>query len=202
MEEGGEEALTLRRLARETGMSANTIYRHFGGARDDIIDAIVMDAYAAVTFPDDSEISLDEPGKGPWDIAMDTYLDNGSFFKAVILCDLRGPRVSDAKQNLRHLYDQSLELLETAKLEGVLTRETDVNFLGHHFLRLFQSMAAHWARDEIDANTFRTQFRYAVYSALFVNASSASRDRFARVLSEITSNAGALPSKKSHRQDG
>ena len=53
-ENAGEEALTLRAIAREVGIAAPSIYAHFSG-REEIIAAVIGDAFdeleAALTAP-------------------------------------------------------------------------------------------------------------------------------------------------------
>jgi len=41
VDEGGTEALTMRRLAGELGVATTTIYWHVG-SRDDVVDAVIQ----------------------------------------------------------------------------------------------------------------------------------------------------------------
>jgi TetR/AcrR family transcriptional regulator, tetracycline repressor protein len=57
MDSHGTEALTMRRLAEELGMSPMALYRYFPSKTD------LMDAAIEIAAPD---VRLPEPGAGPW----------------------------------------------------------------------------------------------------------------------------------------
>jgi TetR/AcrR family tetracycline transcriptional repressor len=57
MDSHGTEALTMRRLAEELGMSPMALYRYFPSKTD------LMDAAIEIAAP---EVQLPEPGRAPW----------------------------------------------------------------------------------------------------------------------------------------
>ncbi len=56
MAEGGPDAITLRAIAREMGMTAGAIYSYFA-TRDDLITTLITDVYTALV--DDAEAARD-----------------------------------------------------------------------------------------------------------------------------------------------
>lgn len=186
MEEAGEDAVTLRKLARKTGMSANTIYRHFGGSRDDIIAAIIQHAFQDVTPAEESELTLDAPGQAPWDHAINQFLDNPAFYKAVTLFRTAEQPLNDAQQHLLHLKKKTYEMLESAKADRLIAADADVAFLVDHFTYVMLGIADRWAKGEIDDDKFRRQILYSIYTGLIVNSRPAGRRRFAEFLEKTT----------------
>jgi AcrR family transcriptional regulator len=59
-DEGGIEALSMRKLARELGVEAMSLYNHVAN-KTDLVDGIVDLALAEIDLPDD---------EGPWDVAV------------------------------------------------------------------------------------------------------------------------------------
>jgi AcrR family transcriptional regulator len=178
----GEEALTLRKLAAKTGLSPNTIYAHFGKQRAGIVGAVIADALMDIGDVDDQELDLFEPGRTPWEAAVEQFLSHPDLYRSVTL--LRSPErpFKRERRNLIKLGRGALQLLSEAVNDGVLKRGTDPEFLGDHLSLLFRGIADRWARHEIDADAFRSHVLYAVYSALYVNATASGRKRCERLL--------------------
>ncbi len=186
MEEAGEDAVTLRKLARKTGLSANTIYRNFGGSRDDIVAAIIRDAFQDIALTVDDELSLDAPGRAPWDYAINQFLENPAFYKAVTLFRTGDQPLHEARQHLSHLHSKTFEILESAKRDGLLVAGADVDFLVDHFTYVVLGFADRWAKGGIDGDQFREQILFSVYTSLIVNSTPAGRRRFAGFLQTST----------------
>ena len=194
MEEAGEDAVTLRKLARKTGLSANTIYRNFGGSRDDIVNAIIMDAFYDVGPAEESDLGIDRLGMAPWDHAIDQFLNNASFYKAVTLFRTSEQPMTEAQKHLHRLRDRTFEVLEAAKTDGLLTPDADPAFLVHHFIQVMLGMADRWAKGEIEDETFRKQILYSIYTALIVHSRPAGRKRFGEFLYATTGQRPAISS--------
>jgi len=178
----GEEALTLRKLSARTGLSPNTIYAHFGKQRSGIVGAVIADALTDIGDVDDKELDLFEPGRTPWEAVVEQFLSHPDFYRAVTL--LRSPE-RPFKHELRNLIKVGLgarRLLSEAVKDGVLKKGTDLEFLSEHLSLLFGGIADRWARHEVDADAFRSHVLYAVYSALYVNATASGRKRCERLL--------------------
>ncbi|MFG2503824.1 TetR/AcrR family transcriptional regulator [Streptomyces sp. NPDC048441] len=63
MESGGPDAIALRAIAREMGMTANAIYGYFA-TRDDLVTALIGDVYASLADAVDSARDA-VPGEDP-----------------------------------------------------------------------------------------------------------------------------------------
>ena len=180
--EVGEEALTLRKLSAKTGLSPNTIYAHFGKQRSDIVGAVIADALPDIGDIDDSKLSLFEPGLTPWEAAVDQLLSHPEFYRAVTMLRTAERRFKHEQRNMIKLGLRAQELLADALRDGYLKNGTDLAFLSEHFALLFRGCAASWARHELDEHAFRRHLLFAIYSALYVNATDAGRKRCERFL--------------------
>lgn len=192
----GEEALTLRKLAAKTGLSPNTIYAHFGKQRAGIVGAVIADALTDIGDVDDRELDLFAPGRTPWEAVVAQFLSHPDFYRAVTL--LRSPTrpLEHERRNLIKLGLGAQRLLSEAVNDGVLKPGTDLEFLSEHLSLLFRGIAYRWARHEIDANAFRSHVLYAVYAALYVNATDAGRRRCEPYLRRKTAAASVRRDRK------
>ncbi|MFG2294880.1 TetR/AcrR family transcriptional regulator [Streptomyces sp. NPDC048603] len=64
MASGGPDAITLRAIAREMGMTANAIYGYFA-TRDDLVTALINDVYTALADAVDAAWGACAPVDGP-----------------------------------------------------------------------------------------------------------------------------------------
>ena len=185
MEEAGADAVTLRKLAKKSGLTTNTIYAHFGNSRDNLINAIVMDAMADVGYMPDREVNLDEPGNTPWEMAVDQFLENPEFYRAVTLFRTQEVPLADAEPPMKKLSRKARDLLEEAVRDRLLSSDCDVAYLGRHFINAFRGYAHRWARREISGEEFRKALLYTIYTALFFNATPRGRSKFKKFLDQV-----------------
>lgn len=175
MEEAGEDAVTLRKLARKTGLSTNTIYAHFGHSRENVVRAIVTSAMQDVGDFDDRELSLDEPGNTPWELAIDQFLGNPEFYRAVTLLKTREEPLYGVEEQLSRLDLQARALLQEAAQNNLLKSDTDLDALENYFVHSFRGCAHRWARNEISDQRFRESLLYAIYTSLCFHATAKGR---------------------------
>lgn len=185
MEESGEAAVSLRKLALKTGLSANTIYAHFGGSRDELVNAIVMHAYADIGPAEDREVSLYKPGETPWELAVNQFLAHPAFYRAVTLLRTQQEPLIQAEENLGRLNNKARALLSKAVAEGDLNTNSDLKFLEKYFIHLFRGCAHRWAKHEISNDEFRHYLLYGIYTALLRHSTDKGARKANRFLKKI-----------------
>lgn len=185
MEESGEAAVSLRKLALKTGLAANTIYAHFGGTRDELVNAIVMHAYADIGLAEDREVSLFKMGETPWELALNQFLEHPAFYRAVTLLRTQQEPLVQAEENLGRLNDKARALLKKAVVDGELSSKCDLKFLEKYFIHLFRGCAHRWAKFEISDEEFRHYLLYGIYTALLHHSTDKGARKTNRFLKKI-----------------
>jgi TetR/AcrR family transcriptional regulator, tetracycline repressor protein len=99
MDAYGAEALTMRRLAAELGMSPMALYRYFPSKEE------LMDAAIEVAAP---EVTLPEPGAGPWKEQL------ADLARAMFRAGLRHPSVARERFNRPLQTPRALHVTERA----------------------------------------------------------------------------------------
>ncbi len=178
MEEAGEDAVTLRKLARKTGLSPNTIYAHFDHSRENVVKAIVISAMQDVGDFDERVLSLDEPGNTPWELAVNQFLQHPEFYRAVTLLKTREDPLYAADEQLSRLDLKARALLQEGVRNKLLSPDTDLDALERYFVHTFRGCAHRWARNEITDDGFRESLLYAIYTSLFFHATAKGKKVF------------------------
>lgn len=192
MEEAGEDAVTLRKLARKTGLSTNTIYAHFGHSRENVVKAIVISAMQDVGDFDERVLSLGEPGNTPWELAVKHFLKHPEFYRAVTLLKTREDPLYAADEQLSRLDLKARTLLLQGVQNKVLKPETDLDALESYFIHTFRGCAHRWARNEITDDEFRQSLLYAIYTSLHFHAT----DKGQKVFRVFLKNTVSTPPKR------
>lgn len=111
--EHGPEALTVRRIANEAGMSTMNVYSRFGG-KDGVIDELYVDGYRRLLEQIDAVPSLDDVADGLFRIAT-TYrrwaLDNPRYYAIMFRQAVQGfepsaSAVEVARQGLAKMVER------------------------------------------------------------------------------------------------
>lgn len=131
LDEGGPEALSMRRLARRLGVTATAIYYHYAG-RDELLDSIVDRVCGRILAP--------VPTEGPWDerlrVLMESLVDEAAAHPAVATWTIthyarRPPVLRIHERILAVLHDGGVDPDTAMQIKGALLRLA----VGHLTLR-------------------------------------------------------------------
>ncbi|MDD9940463.1 MAG: TetR/AcrR family transcriptional regulator [Myxococcales bacterium] len=172
----GMGALTMRRLADESGLAVKTLYNLYGG-RESILEAVVTRAMDM----------LDEAlaNQGPWDDPLERcvasitmsvdYLVRERAFRALVLARYQKPakeRASDDTVVTRGTQIHA-EAIREAIARGMLRDALGADHLGRQIYAGYQHAQAQWAFGMIDAEEFLARALYGLYVTLLAVASDA-----------------------------
>ncbi len=200
--EGGAEALSMRKLAREAQLSVTTLY-NLVGSRDEILEALIEDSAERVG-------STAEVAKHPKDPVSrlrahveDTVsftLGNVELSRSMILAQYdRGGRVTTAlrasEANRRDLgafglfftqaKEATRELLDEAIESGLLRDDIDPSLLWGAIWSATQLPLLAWAQGQSDAEEFRAQTLYRVNLVLLAIASDEVRPALVKEMRKL-----------------
>lgn len=122
LDEGGPEALTMRSLARQLGVTATAIYYHYSG-REDLLGSVVDQVCSRIVDP--------IPAEGPWDdrlrALMNALVDEASAHPAVVAWTITNyarqrPVLRIHELILAILHEAGFDADTAMQVKGVLLR--------------------------------------------------------------------------------
>ncbi len=199
---GGVEALSMRKLARRSGLAVNTVYNLFGRSRDDILESLVDDGIERL----DRALTgahIDDPLRlGPELIgaAVDHIVDAESVYRPVFLAEL-GSTQNHRWGDRRALW-MGRSALEAAMRAGLLRDDLRPELLSEQILQSFQHAARLWAVGELDAGQFHSRAMYGLWVCMLAAATDESRPALAAELKAVEREIAAGDPRLERRQHG
>jgi AcrR family transcriptional regulator len=163
---GGIAALSMRRLANEAGLSVTTLYNLYG-VREEILQALVMDAIDRMDRVLELEAPLDDPiehCRAMVSVSVRHMVDNEAVFRPMAIAELeaslagRGPRREAPRRAVR----MHVLAIQAAMDQGTLKDQLDPVQLGHQVYHGFEYANIQWALGLIDAGRFEAQALYGL----------------------------------------
>ncbi len=175
---GGMQALSMRKLAAEAGLSVTTLYNLYG-VRDEILHALVDDAVDRIVELLDAEAPLADPlerCRAVITVSIRHLAENEAIYRPMLLTSYEGLSL---QANDRRLAKRSAgmqrEGLEQAIAQGLLLDTLDPERLGEQIYHGYELACVQWAYDLIDAAGFEARALYGLYLALLSVATDAVR---------------------------
>ena len=153
IEEEGEAAFTMRRLAAEAKVSVPTPYNLFG-SKEAVVRAVMDDDRAR--FDEEFRATAAEhPLERIFDVIdgrFETYRADPSFHRALARC-LYQVRESDGDHSIWHEHiAYGTQLIDEAVKAGCVERHSGA-FLGRALIRTYHSALLEWISEEVELDT-------------------------------------------------
>lgn len=174
----GMSALTMRRLADESGLAVKTLYNLYGG-RENILQAVVT---RAMDMLDDALAQ-----QGPWDDPLERctasitmsvrYVVREGAFRALVLARYQNPGEDRPPHDTVAARGTRIhaEAIRAAIAQGLLRDTLDPDQLGRQIYACYQNAQARWAFGSTDADEFLARALYGLYIALLAVATETTR---------------------------
>ncbi len=176
IEEEGEAAFTMRRLATEAKVSVPTPYNLFG-SKETVVRA-VMDDDRAKFDEDFRATAAEHPLERIFDIIdtrFDTYRSNPSFHRALVR-SLYDVREADGDHSIwfEHVA-YGTQLIDDAVKAGCIEGHSG-GFLGRALIRTYHATLLEWISDEVDLETAHRDIGLSVAILLSAYITKAHRE--------------------------
>lgn len=185
----GMAALSMRKLAKRAELSVTTLYNLFG-AREDILQALVLDAIDRMGPIVEREAPLDDPlerCRAVITVSIQHLVDNEAIFKPMLLAAHQGlsPGCFQEGQITQRASGMQAVAIQTAIDRGLLLDLLDPALLGRQIYHGFDLASAQWAFGALDAAGFRDRALYGLYTALLGVATTSTRPRIESELAKL-----------------
>ena len=180
----GLQTLSMRKLAREAGLSVTTLYNLFG-ARNDILSALVNDAIDRIDQILEREAPLDDPierCRAVITVSVRSFEDQKSVFRPMIHTLYQEVSVDDVHRSeiSKRAANMQRVAIEKAIAQGLLRDTLDPGVLASQIYHGYDLACCNWAYGLIDAAGFEARALYGLYVALLAVASDALRPELER----------------------
>ena len=197
---GGTDALSMRKLAKQAGLSVTTLYNLFG-ARDEILQALVVDAIDQMQPILEREAPLDDPlerCRAVITVSIRHIVERQAIFRPVLIAAHQGLAYGgfEAGKISQLAARMQAVAIEAAVEQGLLRDLLDPTLLGRQIYHGFDLASAQWARGALDESGFRARALYGLYLALLGVATDAARPRIETELRELEKELGAGPRRR------
>ena len=177
LQEAGPEGLSMRKLARQAGLSVTTLYNLLG-SREKILQALIKDSVQRLDEPAlDADAARDPLRRASR--AMEGILryiiDNGDLLRPLIVADFRtGSWSRLGKQDEGEHFRSSKDAIRTAITEALADGQLR-NVVGQRFLEVqlhvgWELALDQWAFGVLDDEVFRLKSLCGFYVALLAFA--------------------------------
>jgi AcrR family transcriptional regulator len=201
----GVPALTMRGLARESGLAVKTLYNLWGG-RDAILRALVEQAMDRMDQALEQEAPLDDPlerCRAVVTVSVRHLVEDEAVSRSMVLAHYQGLSAgpSSAGVTARATQMQAVAI-RTAIAQRLLTNLLDPEVLGRQIYHGYEMAHLQWAFGVIDEDGFRARALYGLYVALLGVATRRTRPFMEAELAKLerTLRAQARPARGSARK--
>ena len=171
---GGIQALSMRKLAQEAGVSVTTLYNLFG-VRNAILRALVHDAIDRIDQLLEEEAPLADPierCRAVITVSVRYIAEQEAVFRPMVLALYQGLLVGgierpDTSERAAHMQQVAIE---KAIAEGLLRDTLDPGALASQIYHGYDLACCQWAYGLIDIDGFRARALYGLYVALLAVA--------------------------------
>lgn len=167
----------MRRLAKHSGLAVNTLYSLFGGARDDILEALIEEglqqfhqSLAGAEFRDPFDLATSIITRG-----TEHILASEAVFRAAYLAELQSMKLRP--WGFGEGARRGVEALGAAVEAGLLRDDVDLSLLAEEIFQRFRATAHHWALGSIDGPQLRARTLYSLHLCLLAAATDEGRER-------------------------
>ena len=182
-------SLSMRKLAKEAGLAVTTLYNLFG-VRDEILQALVMDAIDQMDVVLDREAPLDDPierCRAVVTVSVRHMAENEAIFRPMVIA---AHEASLETHQLRGETSQRAAAMQTLAIEaaieqGLLKDLLDPIQLGRQIYHGYQLASFQWSIGELDAAGFEARALYGLDLVLLGVASESLRPRLEADLLEL-----------------
>jgi AcrR family transcriptional regulator len=186
---GGMAALSMRKLAKEAGLSVTTLYNLFG-VRENILTALIDDSIDRMDQILEQEAPLDDPierCRAVVTVGIRHMVADEAVFRPMLLAAHQGVSRSafeDGHVTRRASRMQAIAI-EAAIERGLLTDLLDPHLLGRQIYHGYNLASSQWAFGAIDENGFRSRALYGLYVSLLGVATEVTRPRIQTELRDL-----------------
>lgn len=183
---GGMDALSMRKLAREAGLSVTTLYNLFG-VREDIVQALIDDSIDMMDQILEQEAPLDDPlerCRAVITVSIRHMVENEAVFRPMLIAAHQGSipgAYEDGHISKRAVAMQTVAI-EAAITRGLLSDLLDSKLLGQQIYHGYDRAGAQWANGVLDEDGFLVRALYGLYVALLGVATKTARPRIEKEL--------------------
>jgi AcrR family transcriptional regulator len=181
--EGGVEAISMRRLAQESGLAVNTIYALFGPTREHIFRALWDDGLVQLGRNLDESQETDPLKIGPNLVTAvaEFVIDNANIYRPVFLARMDSGAINDLSE-FGLGASMGRKALQVAASAGSLRDDIDLDVLNEQILLAFTAFAQLWATGAIGDDEFRYRVLYGTHLSLCAVASDEARPQLNKAL--------------------
>jgi AcrR family transcriptional regulator len=192
--EGGMPALSMRQLAREAQLSVTTLYNLFG-VREEILQALVLDAIDRMDTVLEQTVPLDDPierCRAIITVSTHYIAEQEAIFRPVLLATLESStsRGQSSGEVTRRAASMQTLAIEAAVERGLLLDRLDPEQLGRQIYHGYQLAGQQWALGSIDIDEFEARSLYGLGLVLLGVASESLRPDFEADLRSIQKRLG------------
>ncbi len=186
---GGMQALSMRKLAAEAGLSVTTLYNLYG-VRAEILHALIDDAVDRMDAILDAEAPLEDPlerCRAVITVSIRHLSENEAIYRPMMVADYEGlalEATADRRIAVRAAGMQR-EALEEAVAQGLLLDTLDPQQLADQIYHGYELACVRWGFGQLDAALFQARALYGLYVALLAVATDALRPKFEAELRKL-----------------
>lgn len=186
---GGMAALSMRKLAKEAGLSVTTLYNLFGD-REAILQALIEDSIDWMDRVLERDAPLDDPlerCRAVITLSSRHMAENEAVFRPMLIAAHQGLTPGAFKDGpiSRRASRMQAVAIEAAIEHGHLIQLLDPELLGRQIYHGFDLASAQWAFGALDETGFRVRALYGLYVALLGVATKTGRPRIERELKKL-----------------
>lgn len=187
-------ALTMRKLAREAGLSVTTLYNLFG-VREDILQALVMDAIDQMDLVLEREAPLDDPierCRAIIVVSVRHMAEKAAIFRPMVIAAHQA--LLEGGDSLREVTRRAVRMqsraIQAAIDQGLLQSLLDPRQLGHQIYHGYELASIQWAVGLLDSAGFEARALYGLDLALLGVASDSVRSELEADLRKLGKRIG------------
>ncbi len=177
LQEAGPEGLSMRKLARQAGLSVTTLYNLLG-SREEILQALIKDSVQRLEAPAADTGAARDPllrASRAMDGILQYIVDNGDLLRPLIVADFRtGSWTRLGQQDEGEHFRSSKDAIRAAITEALADGQLR-NVVGQRFLEVqlhvgWELALDQWAYGVIDDEVFRLKSLCGFHVALLAFA--------------------------------
>jgi AcrR family transcriptional regulator len=186
---GGMQALSMRKLAAEAGLSVTTLYNLYG-VRGEILHALIDDAVDRM----DAILEADAPLEDPLErcravitLSIRHLSENEAIYRPMMVAGYEGlalEATADRRFATRAAGMQRAAL-EEAIAQGLLLGTLDPRQLADQVYHGYELACVQWGFGQLNAAGFRARALYGLYVTLLAIATDAVRPKFEAELRKL-----------------
>jgi AcrR family transcriptional regulator len=180
---GGMAALSMRKLAKEAGLAVATLYNLFG-VREEILQALIMDAIDQMDLVLDRDAPLDDPierCRAIVTVSVRHMVENETIFRPMVIAAAQAsPNAATTDGHSRGKVARRAAQMQTLAIQaaidqGLLNNRLDPDQLGQQIYHGYEFASMQWGSGQLDAAGFEARALYGLDLALLAVASDSIR---------------------------